>query len=145
MIDRIPELVISDANLVWRGRYLSTTFMLEIGDRGHLVKIHEGRVVSITPGPFVTPNYSFALRAPRDPLFTHLGTRLELHGAPSRPFALLAHDGAATLSLSGFAYNADHLTLPVGSSHAASNATMETAGEIELHAGSLLVVEGIAA
>ena len=85
------------------------------------------------------------LRAPRDPLFTHLGTRLELHGAPSRPFALLAHDGAATLSLSGFAYNADHLTLPVGSSHAASNATMETAGEIELHAGSLLVVEGIAA
>ena len=66
MIDRIPELVNSDANLVWRGRYLSTTFMLEIGDRGHLVKIHEGRVVSITPGPFVTPNYSFALRAPRE-------------------------------------------------------------------------------
>ena len=66
MIDRIPDLVNSDANLVRRGRYLSTTFMLGIGDQGYLVKILEGRVVSITPGPFVTPNYSFALRAPRD-------------------------------------------------------------------------------
>ena len=33
---------------------------------GLLVKIIEGRVISVTPGPFVTPNYSFALRAPRD-------------------------------------------------------------------------------
>ena len=38
----------------------------EIGDQGYLVKIIEGRIVSVTPGPFVTPNYSFALRAPRD-------------------------------------------------------------------------------
>jgi hypothetical protein len=30
------------------------------------VKIIEGRIVSVTPGPFVTPNYSFALRAPRE-------------------------------------------------------------------------------
>jgi pimeloyl-ACP methyl ester carboxylesterase len=52
--------------LVRRGRFLSTTFLLEIGDQGHLIKIIEGRVVSVTPGPFVTPNYSFALRAPRD-------------------------------------------------------------------------------
>jgi pimeloyl-ACP methyl ester carboxylesterase len=66
MIERIPELVNSDANLVRRGRFLSTTFMLEIGDKGYLIKIIEGRIVGITPGPFVTPNYSFALRAPRD-------------------------------------------------------------------------------
>jgi len=66
MIERIAELVNTDANLVRRGRFLSTTFLLEIGDKGYLVKILEGRVASITPGPFVTPNYSFALRAPRD-------------------------------------------------------------------------------
>jgi hypothetical protein len=66
MIERIPDLVNNDANLVRRGRFLSTTFMLGIGDQGYLVKIIEGRIVSITPGPFVTPNYSFALRAPRD-------------------------------------------------------------------------------
>ncbi len=66
MIERIPDLVNADENLVRRGRFLSTTFLMEIGDKGYLVKIIEGRVVSITPGPFVTPNYSFALRAPRD-------------------------------------------------------------------------------
>jgi pimeloyl-ACP methyl ester carboxylesterase len=66
MIERIPDLVNADADLVRRGRHLSTTFMLGIGDTGHLVKIIEGRVVSVTPGPFVTPNYSFALRAPRE-------------------------------------------------------------------------------
>ena len=66
MIERIPDLVNADANLVRRGRFLSTTFLVEIGDKGYLVKILEGRIASITPGPFVTPNYSFALRAPRD-------------------------------------------------------------------------------
>ena len=66
MIERIPDLVNADENLVRRGRFLSTTFLMEIGDKGYLVKIIEGRVVSNTPGPFVTPNYSFAQRAPRD-------------------------------------------------------------------------------
>jgi pimeloyl-ACP methyl ester carboxylesterase len=66
MIERIPDLVNADANLVRRGRFLSTTFLVEIGDKGYLVKILEGRVASVTPGPFVTPNYSFALRAPRE-------------------------------------------------------------------------------
>ena len=44
MIERIPDLVNADANLVRRGRYLSTTFMLGIGEQGYLVKIIEGRV-----------------------------------------------------------------------------------------------------
>jgi hypothetical protein len=66
MIEHLPDLVNADAHLVWRGRFLSTTFMLGIGEQDYLVKIIEGRVVSVTPGPFVTPNFSFALRAPRD-------------------------------------------------------------------------------
>jgi pimeloyl-ACP methyl ester carboxylesterase len=66
MIERIADLVNADEELVRRGRHISTTFLLEIGDQGYLIKIIEGRIVSITPGPFVTPNYSFALRAPRD-------------------------------------------------------------------------------
>ena len=80
MIERIPDLVNSDANLVRRGRFLSTTFLIEIGDQGYLVKIIEGRIVSVTPGPFVTPNYSFALaRAAR-----RMGDVLE-EGADARP------------------------------------------------------------
>jgi hypothetical protein len=66
MIERLAELVNSDARLVERGRYVHTTFLLEVGDAGYLVRIVDGRIVSVTPGPFVTPNYSFALRAPRD-------------------------------------------------------------------------------
>jgi hypothetical protein len=66
MIERLAELVNADAPLVRRGRFLSTTFMLGIGEAGYLIKIIEGHVVSITKGPFVTPNFSFALRAPRD-------------------------------------------------------------------------------
>src|SRR6476661_7959647 len=66
MIERIAELVNADTNLVRRGRFLSTTFLVQVGEQGYLVKIIEGRIVSVTPGPFVTPNYSFALRAPRD-------------------------------------------------------------------------------
>ena len=64
MIEQIRDLVNADEELVRRGRFVSTTFLLEIGEQGYLVKIIEGRIVSITPGPFVTPNYSFALRAP---------------------------------------------------------------------------------
>ena len=66
MIERIAELVNTDANLVRRGRFLSTTFLVQVGEQSYLVKIIEGRVAAVTPGPFVTPNYSFALRAPRD-------------------------------------------------------------------------------
>jgi hypothetical protein len=66
MIEKLPDLVNADSHLVRRGRFLSTTFMLGIGDVGYLVKIIEGRIVSVTKGPFVTPNFSFALRAPRD-------------------------------------------------------------------------------
>ena len=66
MIEGVADLVNSDERLVRRGRFLSTTFMWGIGEVGYLVKIIEGRIISITPGPFVTPNYSFALRAPRD-------------------------------------------------------------------------------
>ena len=66
MIERIPDLVNADAVLVRRGRFLNTTFLLEVGDVAYLVRIAEGRVVAVTPGPFVTPSYSFALRAPRE-------------------------------------------------------------------------------
>jgi pimeloyl-ACP methyl ester carboxylesterase len=66
MLEKIADLVNTDAELVRRGRYVNTTFLLEVGDQGYLIKITEGHIVSITPGPFVTPNYSFALRAPRD-------------------------------------------------------------------------------
>jgi hypothetical protein len=63
MIDKIAGLVNSDARLVHRGRFVDTTFMIAIDDACTLVRIDKGRVVKVTGGPFITPDYSFCLRA----------------------------------------------------------------------------------
>jgi hypothetical protein len=64
MIEALKQRVNDDAALVRRGRYLTTTFLLEVGPTAWLISIFEGRVVSVTRGPFVMPSSSFALRAP---------------------------------------------------------------------------------
>ena len=42
-------------------------FTAEDATADHIVRIEHGRIVSVTPGPFITPNYAFALRAKREP------------------------------------------------------------------------------
>ncbi|WP_291856225.1 hypothetical protein [Bradyrhizobium sp.] len=66
MIEKLQQRVNNDAGLVRRGRYLSTTFLLEVGRTSWLITIFEGRIVSVTSGPFVMPSSSFALRASED-------------------------------------------------------------------------------
>jgi hypothetical protein len=63
MIEALKERVNDDTALVRRGRYLTTTFLLEVGPTAWLISIFEGRIVSVTRGPFVMPSSSFALRA----------------------------------------------------------------------------------
>jgi hypothetical protein len=65
MIDKIASLVNADAHLVRRGHFVDTTFMIAIDDADTLIRVQEGRIVKVTPGPFITPDYSFALRASR--------------------------------------------------------------------------------
>jgi hypothetical protein len=62
-MEDLKTKVNTDAMLVRRGRFLSTTFLLEVGATSWLVAIAEGQVVSVTRGPFVMPSWSFALRA----------------------------------------------------------------------------------
>jgi hypothetical protein len=64
MIEALKARVNGDEALVRRGRYLTTTFLLEVGGAASLISIFEGRIVSVTSGPFVMPSASFALRAP---------------------------------------------------------------------------------
>jgi hypothetical protein len=64
MIEALKERVNADAGLVRRGRYLTTTVLLEIGDTAFLISIFEGRIVAVTRGPFVMPSSAFSLRAP---------------------------------------------------------------------------------
>jgi hypothetical protein len=63
MLEALKERVNADAGLVRRGRFLTTTFLLQSGETSWLVSIFEGRVVSVTRGPFVMPSSAFALRA----------------------------------------------------------------------------------
>ena len=63
MIETLQKRVNDDAGLVRRGRYLTTSFLLEVGATPWLISIFEGRIVSVTKGPFVMPSSSFALRA----------------------------------------------------------------------------------
>jgi hypothetical protein len=63
MIEALRARVNADEALVRRGRFLSTTFLLEVGQTAWLISIFEGRVASVTRGPFVMPSSSFALRA----------------------------------------------------------------------------------
>jgi hypothetical protein len=63
VIEQLKEKVNSDASLTRRGRFLTTTFLIDVGAAQWLVSIVEGRVVSVTQGPFVMPSWSFALRA----------------------------------------------------------------------------------
>ena len=65
MIDLIPKHVNANTNLVRRGRFVDTTFMIAIDEAYTLLRIQEGRVTKVTPGPFITPDYSFCLRASR--------------------------------------------------------------------------------
>lgn len=63
MIDKIASLVNADAKLVHRGRFVDTTFMIAIDDADTLIRVEHGRIAKVTLGPFITPDYSFALRA----------------------------------------------------------------------------------
>jgi len=66
MIEALQGRVNGDAGLVRRGRYLTTSFLLEVGQTAFLISIYQGRIVSVTRGPFVMPSSSFALRAPEE-------------------------------------------------------------------------------
>ena len=66
MIEQLREKVNSDLLLTRRGRFLTTTFLIEVGPAQWLVSIVEGRITSVAQGPFVMPSWSFALRASQE-------------------------------------------------------------------------------
>jgi len=66
MLEHLKEKVNDDASLTRRGRFLTTTFLIEVGSAQWLISIVEGKIASVTQGPFVMPSWSFALRASRE-------------------------------------------------------------------------------
>ncbi len=63
MIERIFDLVNADAALVRRGRFLTTDFLVEVGDEPFHVSVQDGRITSVTRGPASTRPWRFAIRA----------------------------------------------------------------------------------
>jgi hypothetical protein len=65
-IERLSELVDADPPLVRRGRFVDTTFLLDIGEASYLIEVAGGRIAGVRRGPFVMPSWTFALRAPTE-------------------------------------------------------------------------------
>ena len=60
--DRLPELVNDNPPLRRRGRTLSADVLMEIGPRAWLLRIRDGVIETVTPGPHLMPNWTVALR-----------------------------------------------------------------------------------
>lgn len=66
MIERLPELVNADAAIIRRGQFLTTEFLVEVGDTPYLVVVVAGRIERVERGPFLLRPWSFAVRASAD-------------------------------------------------------------------------------
>ena len=66
MIERLSDLVNVDEGLVRRGRFLTTDFLVEVGETPYHVSVERGRIVSVTRGPALMRPWRFAIRASED-------------------------------------------------------------------------------
>jgi hypothetical protein len=66
MIERLFDLVNADAALVRRGRFLTTDFLVEVGDEPFQISVQDGRIASVTRGPAAARPWRFAIRASAD-------------------------------------------------------------------------------
>lgn len=64
--EQLPRLVKADADLVRRGRFLTTDFKLGVGAVPLIVSIERGQVASVARGPFLLRPWVFALTAAPD-------------------------------------------------------------------------------
>lgn len=66
MLERLPQLVNGDADLVWKGRGLTATMLVAVGEAEWLVDIREGRIETVRKGPFRMASWTFALKGTRE-------------------------------------------------------------------------------
>ena len=70
-IEKMPDLVNNDSWLVWRGRFLSTAFLLQSDSTPYYVQIERGRIENIQRGPVFLRPWSFSVKAPEDAWLKH--------------------------------------------------------------------------
>jgi hypothetical protein len=63
LFERLPALVEANADLVRRGRFLTTDFALVVGATPLLVRVAAGHVTSVARGPFLLRPWTFSITA----------------------------------------------------------------------------------
>jgi hypothetical protein len=66
MLERLAELANGDEDLVWKGRGLTATMLIGVGDEEWLVDVDAGRVARVRKGPFRMASWTFALKGTRE-------------------------------------------------------------------------------
>ncbi|MEN9591483.1 MAG: hypothetical protein RLZZ481_3269 [Pseudomonadota bacterium] len=61
--ETLAKKVNADDRLVWRGRHLSTSFLLQVDQVDYVIQILAGRIATVKKGPFPIADWVFALRA----------------------------------------------------------------------------------
>lgn len=61
--EALPRLAAADGDLTRRGRFLTCEFEIGVGDVPLAIAVVEGRVVSVTRGPFLLKPFRFSIRA----------------------------------------------------------------------------------
>lgn len=59
----LASKVNADERLVWRGRHVSTSFLLQADQAQYVIQILGGRIAAAKKGPFSIADWVFALRA----------------------------------------------------------------------------------
>jgi hypothetical protein len=65
-IEKLPELVNSDEELRWRGKYTSCDLMLQLGDIPYYLRIVNGEITRHDRGPLLMRCWSFAISGPEE-------------------------------------------------------------------------------
>lgn len=63
LFEQLPSLVETNTDLVRRGRFLTTDFAIVVGTIPLLVRVVNGRVTSVTRGPFLLCPWTFSITA----------------------------------------------------------------------------------
>lgn len=88
MLERLPELVNADSDLVWRGRGMTARFLVAVGEDEWLVDVQAGRVAGVAKGPFRMASWIFALKGTKagwDKFWQAAASLLPRHLRPAAP------------------------------------------------------------
>ena len=70
-IARLPGVLHANEQLVRRGRYLSTTFLLQSGSDPYYISLRQGKIHEVATGPQLLKSWTFALKASHNAWLKH--------------------------------------------------------------------------